>query len=174
MSSLALIIVLAQMNDVVVAEHVATEERPFGVHAGLNAGLVILDADRDGLYGFGTLALGAAMLTQGKATLGVLGVGVSFPLGPPDDTMWVFDLFGEVSGGNTFISPPPGDTVFGAVGVGLGFRWLHHSGFVLGFKLPLFGAAIATKVSLQPGDAVGVFYLANLLALPLVSLGYRF
>jgi hypothetical protein len=155
-------------------EHVADAERPIGLHAGLNLGLIVVDAHLDSIYGFVASALGVALITEGEGAVGVMGIGYSFALSPRGETMWMFDLFGEACGGNLAITQNKQDALTGGLGLGVGFRWLHHSGFVLGFKVPVFGAAIANRGIGNVGKSVGFFYLANLISLPLISLGYRF
>jgi hypothetical protein len=157
-----------------VSGRVALEERPVGVHAAVSLGLISIDANAAGLYGFASCAVGIALLSEGRFTVGVLGIGYSFALSPPGETMWVIDMFAEATGGQLMIASSSQPSMVGGFGLGFGFRWLHQSGFVLGFKLPIVGVATAGSARMNIGDALGAFYWANVLSLPLMSLGYRF
>lgn len=151
-----------------------------GVHAAANIGLLAVDLHVRRSYTFLAGNLGVPLVTNGDIGAFALGSGYSFPLSPPGESMWVMDLFGLVNPGwqrrydffnCTQFSCQPFVAPFFGLGVGLGFRYLHWSGFTFGIKGPVFGAAI------NGGDtssaAVGMFYLANLIGLPILSFGYR-
>jgi hypothetical protein len=144
-----------------------------GVHAAVNIGLLAVDLHVNRSYTFIAGNLGVPLVTNGDLGAFALGSGYSYPLSPPGETMWVLDLFGVVNpgwqamwnSGFTSYSAQP----FVGLGVGVGFRMLHWSGFTFGLKIPVFGAAIngGTRTS----ESVATFYLANAISLPIVSFG---
>ncbi|MFN0063141.1 MAG: hypothetical protein ACKVPX_11580 [Myxococcaceae bacterium] len=106
-----------------------------------------------------------------------MGAGYSLPINTIGQARWVMDFLGTIAPGG--FSPDWGPTNFyTALGVTLGFRMLHPSGFTLGFKIPVFGMSFGPAISrggLFRGDAsVGTYYLSSGLSLPIMSLGYRF
>jgi hypothetical protein len=146
-----------------------------GVHAALNIGLLSVDLHVNHSYSFIGGNIGVPLVSNGTLGAFSLGSGYSLPLSPPDESMWVLDLFGVVtpgwqSGWNATYTAQT-NVPFVGVGVGLGFRYLHWTGFTLGIKAPVFGAAINGGPS--PSDAVVTFYLSGLIAVPIVSLGWR-
>ncbi|MEW5740524.1 MAG: hypothetical protein AB1938_16470 [Myxococcota bacterium] len=146
----------------------------FGVHAGVNIGLIALDLHVRRSYTFFAGNMGVPLVTNGELGATALGSGYSFPLSPPDESMWVLDVFGVANPGwRTTYDQFGGYSkqAFVGLGVGIGFRLLHWSGFTLGIKVPIFGAAI--NGGTRSSDWVGIFYLANVIALPIVSFGYH-
>ncbi len=103
------------------------------------------------------------------------GAGGSFS--PFDSSGWRLDLFGLLgltnlaASGNAY-----GDPISFSVGVGVGLHYTAPSGFTVGFKLPLVGVAITGPSTTQTdfSSRLGQFYATHLVALPVVSLGYRF
>jgi hypothetical protein len=152
-------------------------ERSVGIHVGVNLGLFAFDVQRDHFYGFVSGNLGIPLVTNGAAWAVILGAGYSLPISSPEQTRWVMDFLGTVAPGGSSMSWGP-TSFYTAVGVGLGFRLLHASGFTLGFKIPVFGMAFGPAVggreSFRGDVSVGSYYLASGVSLPVVSFGYRF
>ena len=86
--------------------------------------------------------------------------------------MWYMDLLALGTAGR--IDP---SIVLGG-GIGVGFRYLHRSGFTFPAEVPLFGATAQGSGNNSYGysgaAALGNFYLASAVSLPMVSIGYRF
>jgi hypothetical protein len=144
-----------------------------GVHAALGIGLLAVDLHVNRSSTFIAGNLGVPLATNGAWGAFTLGSGYSSPLSPPGETMWVLDLFGMVNPGwqstwnPTFTSYSA--RPFLGLGVGVGFRFLHWSGFTFGLKIPVFGAAL--NGGRRTSDAVATFYLANVVSLPMISFG---
>lgn len=153
----------------------------FGVHVGLNLGLVSVDAMINRFYVFAAGNFGVPLVTNGGVGAVIAGIGYNIAISQPGDSMWFMDFIGMVPVGwlqtGCFVSPCPNQP-YGGFGVGVGFRLLHRSGFTLGFKIPVFGFTVGPAASagsgFQGASSVGLFYLAALIALPLVSFGFRF
>lgn len=146
-----------------------------GLHAALNIGLLSVDLHVKRWYSFIAGNLGVPMVTNGELGAFAVGSGYSLPLSPPGDSMWLLDLFAVVNPGwqtrwDQF-SMDSSARPFVGLGVGLGFRLLHWSGFTFGIKVPVFGAAI--NGGSTTSEAVSTFYLANGVGLPIVSFGYH-
>lgn len=150
----------------------------FGAYAAVNIGLIGVDLHVDRSYTFLAGNLGVPLVTNGDFGAFAVGSGYSFPLSAPGDSMWVLDVFGVVNPGwqrrydacfdfgcSPVVYP------FVGLGAGVGFRFLHWSGFTFGIKAPVFGAAI--NGGNTTSAAVGTFYLANLVGLPIFSFGFR-
>jgi hypothetical protein len=147
----------------------AVSERSVGIHVGANVGLFELDAQFGHFYAFGAGNLGVPMITDGSVGFGVIGAGYTVPLSAPSESMWYLDLLALGTAGRN-----DERTVAGA-GVGFGFRYLHRSGFTFSVKVPVFGATTALSgPGMDGATSLGHFYLANLVSLPLLSVGYRF
>jgi hypothetical protein len=146
----------------------------FGLHAAVNVGLISVDLHVGHSYSFLAANVGIPLVTNGLTGAFAVGSGYSFPLSAPGESMWVMDVFGVANPGwqrtSCFDCVNPTQFYVG-LGVGIGFRYLHWSGFTFGLKAPVFGAAPGGGTSTS--ETVGTFYLANLIALPLVSFGYR-
>lgn len=147
-------------------------DRSIGVHVAVHIGLFAVDAQAGHFYGFAAGNLGMPLVTDGRTGFGMIGAGYSFALSPPSESMWFMDALFLATAGRV------GDQALLGGGVGVGFRYLHRSGFTFGAKLPVFGAT-AQLSSSTPGGysgaaALGNFYLANLVSLPAVTFGYRF
>jgi hypothetical protein len=151
-----------------------------GVHAAVHIGLVGLDLHVNRSYTFLAGSLGIPLVANGAFGAFAIGSGYSFHVSAPGESMWVLDVFGLVNPGwqqrsdfntcNQFVCVPA-NVPFVGIGVGAGFRFLHWSGFTFGFKLPVFGAAI--NGGRTTAEAVGTFYLANFVGLPILSFGIR-
>jgi hypothetical protein len=137
------------------------------VQLAINVGLVSVDVQVKRFYAFTSGNVGVPLLSNGLIGAFAIGTGYTFALSQPGDSMWFMDLFGLANPG--WMSGAP----FLGIGAGLGLRFLHRSGFTMGFKLPLLGGVIGANQS-GTAAAVGYFFLANAIALPVVSFGYRF
>lgn len=152
----------------------------FGAYAAVNIGLIGIDLHVNRSYTFLAGNLGVPLVTNGSFGAFAIGSGYSFPISTPGESMWVLDVFGVVNPGwqqrydinscNQFACVPA-NVPFVGIGAGVGFRFLHWSGFTFGIKAPVFGAAI--NGGSTTSEAVGTFYLANLVGLPIVSFGFR-
>ena len=111
-----------------VAAVAVVDPHSIGVHLGANVGLLAIDVHQGRFYGFLAANAGVPLLTNGGMGAGVLGLGASFAISAPAESMWFFDAF-------KMIKQP-----FVGVGPGVGFPYLHRSGFVFGVKIPIFGA----------------------------------
>ena len=144
-------------------------QRSFGVHVALNVGLIGVELQHDHFYGFVDGNIGVPLLSRGSQIAFAVAAGLTHAIPAPAASMWFFDVFGLVN--------PGASTRVGYVGfgLGLGLRYLHASGFTVGLRLPIFGAAVIDpKVGRTFGTAVELFYGANLIALPILSVGWRF
>lgn len=137
------------------------------VQVGFNLGLLAVEVQAGHFYGFGAGNVGIPLVTNGQAGAFAIGLGYTFALSTPSESMWFMDLYGLGNPGWL------GGSILMGIGAGIGVRFLHRSGFTLGFKLPIFGAAVSSAGT-TTAAAVGLFYLANAIALPVFSLGYRF
>jgi hypothetical protein len=149
-------------------------DRSIGIHVGLNLGLFAFDVHQGHVYAFVAANAGVPLVSNGSVGAFALGMGYSTALSRPDESMWFMDFFVDALPGwvrTSGLNTP--DLVVG-VGGGLGFRYLHRSGFTLGFKVPVFGASFTTQPNVDTAQSVGSFYLFNLIALPIISFGYRF
>lgn len=146
----------------------------FGLHAALNLGLA-LDVHRGSVYGFASGNIGLPAVSKSPLGMFAIGLGFSAPL-TSSESPWYFDCFAFTVPGwqkiPGLVRAPP----FIGLGVGLGFRWVHRSGFTLGFKVPLAGMAFGEGAGVAPtvSQYVATFYYASVFALPVVSLGYSF
>ena len=162
-------------------------EKSFGLYLGVNLALIGVELQVGRFYGFVAGNIGIPLVTNGGLGAAVLGLGYNVPLSAPGESMWFMDFYGEALPG--WVSVYRYDTPYGAqgtpfvgLGIGVGFRFLHRSGFTLGFKVPIFGLAVGpgaggvgnTGLAPTGSQLVGTYYLANLIALPIVSLGFRF
>jgi hypothetical protein len=152
--------------------------RYFGVHLGMAPG-VALDVDYSYFHAFASTSFLFPLVTSGQVfTAFTAGVGATFPL----NEHWRFDLFGHVapmfwqqygySTGGQQLTP------YVAIGVGMGFHYTASSGWCIGVKLPLLGGAVTGDRpyggTSSVGEAVGYYYLASAMSLPVFSFGYRF
>jgi hypothetical protein len=149
-------------------------DRSIGAHVAVNVGLFALDAQLGHFYAFGAGNLGVPLLTDGRAGFGMIGAGYTFALGPITESHWQVDMMGLATAGRI-----DSYQTLGGVGVGVGFRYLHTSGFTFGAKIPVFGATLPLGGSSPFGGpytgaaSLGNFYLASFITLPCVSFGYR-
>lgn len=155
-----------------VAAERAVPERELGdfelsVKLALHIGLLTADVQVGHFYFFVAGNVGIPLLSNGQIGAFAGGPAFTFALSEKAESMWFMDLQALVNPG--WISGRP----FVGLGAGLGLRYLHKNGFTLAFKLPLLGGAIGAS-SGGTAEAVAYFYLANAIALPVVSLGYHF
>lgn len=145
-----------------------------GIHVGVNLGLFAFDVHQGRFYAFAAANAGIPLVSNGSIGAFALGFGYSAALSRPDESMWFMDFFVEALPGwqQSFNFSTPNLVV--GVGGGLGFRYLHRSGFTMGFKLPVFGASFSTQTNFSASQSVGAFFLFNAIALPIISFGYRF
>lgn len=160
------------------------EEMPnhyVSVSTGINLGLIEFDIASGHLIASFSTAAGVAMVTNGQFAVAEVRVGYAFALSSPGETMWFFDLFVEalpghaVNGSGFPPSHTPGEGLYCGFGVALGFRYVHRSGLVLGFKLPLVGFGVGEWVDGE--DALGnllSYYAAHAFSSSLFTLGLRF
>jgi hypothetical protein len=149
--------------------------RHFGVHAGVNLGLFAVDLHAGHFYGYLAAGMGVTLLSDMRFGAFTGGAGYSLQLSRGRTSDWFMDMLVMGTGGWQDALRQSGFVRYGygGVGLGLGFRFEHGSGFSLGFKIPLFGYAFGADV-LSSARGVGLYYLASLAALPIVSIGYRF
>jgi hypothetical protein len=151
-------------------------ERIVGVHFGLSVSLAV-DAQWRRFYGFvnGNVLFPLTTVTGNAAWMAVaIGAGATVPL--VNGHRWYADMFAEalplyLGGPYTYLG----------VGAGFGLRYAAVSGFTFAVKVPVLGYALRTgrspygyDPSFRPGYGFGYYYLAGLMGLPLVSVGYRF
>lgn len=150
-------------------------DHSIGIHVGVNLGLFAFDVHQGHFYAFAAANAGIPLVSNGSIGAFAIGFGYSTTISRPDESMWFMDFFVEALPGWQQQNARFGtaDLVVG-VGGGLGFRYLHRSGFTMGFKLPVFGASFSTQSNFSAAQSVGVFYLFNGIALPIISFGYRF
>ncbi|MGC4118091.1 MAG: hypothetical protein QM765_26780 [Myxococcales bacterium] len=164
------------------APEIPSVDRHFGVQFGLAPGILALDLAYGSFYGFlsGSLALPLYSIGSGNNFGGItLAPGLTFKLA--DGHNWYFDLFvhGTVAwyGHQDYGYYPYGYTkrtsVDGSAGLGMGFHYTSPSGFTVGFKLPIIGAAFGEDVSDQKSSG-GYYYLNALVSFPAATIGYRF
>jgi hypothetical protein len=145
-------------------------DKSIGVHVAANIGLFEVDGQYGHFYTFAAGNLGVPMITNGQVGFGMIGAGYSVPLSQPSDSMWYLDLLALGTAGRV-----SQDQLVAGAGLGIGFRYLHRSGFTFSAKLPVFGATTALSgQGFDGASSLGAFYLANLVSLPAISIGYRF
>lgn len=147
--------------------------RYFGVHLGMAPG-VALDVDYEYFHAFASTSWLFPLVTSGQMVAFTAGMGASIPFSP----RWRFDVFGHVAPIFESVSGYSGTGLQPHVGFGLGIG-LHYtapSGFSIGVKLPVIGAATttSTQANASVGEIVGWYYLASAFSLPVFSVGYRF
>jgi hypothetical protein len=151
-------------------------ERIAGIHFGMSVSLAV-DAEWRMFYGFanGNVLLPLTTLTGNASWLAFsIGGGVTLPL--VAHSHWRADLFAQVlplymGGAYSYLG----------IGAGIGLRYAAASGFTLGLKLPVIGYAARVghspygyDPSFRANEGFGYYYLASLLGMPLLSVGYRF
>ena len=166
-----------------VPEITPPSDHSVGVHLAVNLGLFAIDVHQGRFYGFASANLGVPLLTNGSFGAFALGLGASVPISSPAESMWYFDVYGMALPGwqDVYGSGGSSKSPFVGFGVGAGFRFLHRSGLVIGFKFPVFGLAAASNYNgysyggqVQTSQLVGLFFLSAIVAMPIVSFGYRF
>ncbi|MEW5742385.1 MAG: hypothetical protein AB1938_25940 [Myxococcota bacterium] len=163
---------VAAPRPVAVPPEELVSDRSVGIHIGVNLGLFAFDVHQGHFYGFASGNAGIPLVTNGQVGAFAIGLGYSTPLSRPSESMWFMDFFLEALPGWWTSQGAPGAVV--GLGGGMGFRYLHRSGFTAGFKVPVFGAAFSVESNVSSAQSVGFFYLFNGVALPIVSFGYRF
>jgi hypothetical protein len=152
-------------------------EHSFGISTGVNIGLIQVDAQYGHFYGFASTTLGVPLVSNGADAVGALGLGYTVALSSPSESMWYFDMYALGMGGKLTSYAPSGSS-YGALGVGVGLRYLHRSGFTMGFKLPLFGASFGDSVNLNGSfngaTSLSNFYFGYLMSSAPLTLGFRF
>ncbi len=151
-------------------------QRIVGLHFGLSVSLMA-DARYERFYGFvnGNVLFPLTTLAGTSPWLAfAIGAGVSLPVRKGSN--WHVDAFAmvlplHVSGPYTYLG----------LGAGAGLRYDGPAGFTFAVKLPLVGISARAGQSpfgydapFRTSYAFGFFYLAGLMGLPLVSVGYRF
>jgi hypothetical protein len=151
------------------------------VSTGINLGLIEFDLVSDHLIASVSTAMGIALVTNGQFSVAEVRVGYAIALSPPGDSMWFFDAFVEALPGRVVSSLgfPVGHTahegLYCGFGLALGFRYVHRSGMVLGFKLPLVGFSVGEWVDGDdPGTNLLSYYAAHAFSSSLFTLGLRF
>jgi hypothetical protein len=163
------------------------EETPthfLSLQSGINFGLIEVGFQSDHFVGAVSTNVGWAVNSNGEQLAGDFRGGYTWALSPPGETMWFFDLTVDVLPGriaNGLVGPfgDPHQGIFFACGASLGFRYVHRSGLVLGFRLPLMGLSFGDWDDTQhPTFDFGTSMSGWLLALGLSSsaftLGLRF
>ncbi len=160
--------------------------RHFGIELGMPPA-VSLDVEASKLYAFGTLSLMMPLLTvteNGQAPFFsasavthlwafMLGMGLTFPISP--QSRWRVDVYALGGGSNWNSGEQNPATAFAALGLGFGFHVTLDNGFTIGFKFPALGVGTATSgIGVSNATALGAFFSTSLVALPPVTLGYRF
>lgn len=158
-------------------------ERPryVGVTFGL-APSVNIDVDYGLFHGFATGSLVFPMATSGQLLPFSVGAGFGVPVSSkrPNLKLDLFFMVAPIAG----YSPSGGGGGLLAAGVGLGMHYTWDNGLTMGFTAPILGYSTPIDCTPDPtygygctnesGSAVGMFYLAGAMALPLGFLGYRF
>jgi hypothetical protein len=145
---------------------------------GVNVGLFAIDVSARGFYGFAAGNVGVPLLDNGSFGAFAFGAGLTRIFAAGDTVVWTGELFALAQPGwANYALGISGQEAFFSAGVGMGMRFIFKSRLVLGLKFPLMGAAFSPSLSQSyqsASNSVGVFYLASAVALPLVSLGFRF
>jgi hypothetical protein len=146
---------------------------------GVNVGLFALDVSASGFYGFVAGNVGVPLLVNGSFGAFSLGAGVTRIFASGDSVVWTGELFALAQPGwtTTYGAYGYGKEAYFSAGAGIGMRFVFKSRLVLGLKLPLMGAAYSPSISQSyagTSNAVLTFYLASAVALPIISLGFRF
>lgn len=142
------------------------KESGVSVQMAAHVGLLEVDVQIGRFYGFAAGNIGIPLLTDGQVGALTAGLGYTFALRKSAEVAWYMDLL--ALGNFMWLGQMP----MGGFGVGMGFRMVHASGFTMGFKIPALGGEIGAGGGTQM--AVAYFFLANAIALPVFSLGYRF
>ncbi len=152
-------------------------ERHVGLQLYSGPGNLMVDVDLGRFYGYAGGSIGYPIIFSGTSEQyggGVVGAGVQWRLSPT--TRWKFDLTGT-------LLPTWWAGFSMGIGVTAGFHWTSPSGLTVGFKIPVFGVAPGNSIVGDSGNGHSVnsgsllvanYYLEAAMALPIVSLGYRF
>lgn len=144
------------------------------MHLGLSPGIAA-DFEFGMFYMFLSASPLATLASSGNVFGFCAGAGLSITL----PSRWHFDVFADVAplwwkGGPSSFGQ---EASYVGLGVGIGFHYTSPRGWAIGFKAPLLGAAPTlggTGSGYDVTAATEMFYLANVVSLPMVSLGYRF
>ncbi len=105
------------MQAAAVADQIKpVSEHSFGIHTGVNIGLVQLDAQYDHFYGYASTTLGIPLITNGNDFIGNVGLGYTVALSSPAESMWFFDMYAQGLGGKMALSTNTTPSTYGAVG----------------------------------------------------------
>ncbi len=156
----------------------APSEHYFGIHTGVNLGMIQVDMMSGRFYGAASTTLGVPLLSNGQWVVGNVMLGYNLAISSPNESMWYFDIFAQVLPGRLQLSGNSGGGYCG-FGFGVGLRYLHRSGLTLGLRLPVFGfgfgdAANDGNGSFNGPSSVGSYYLANLASSSIFTIGFRF
>ncbi|MFT3841986.1 MAG: hypothetical protein QM723_33655 [Myxococcaceae bacterium] len=163
------------------------EETPthfVSLQTGINFGLIEVGFQSDHFVGSISTNVGWAVTSNGQQLAGDIRAGYAWALSPPGDTMWFFDLTVDLLPGriaNGLVGPfgDPNQGLFFAFGASVAFRYVHRSGLVLGFRLPLVGLSFGDWVNHQHdsfdfGTSMSGWYLGLGLSSSIFTLGLRF
>jgi len=156
---------------------VCADEQKVGIHLGVNLALFAFDVQVGHFYAMVAGNAAVPLLSNGDYGAFTLLGGYSTAIHRGYTGSWKMDILLQASPGWRNFYPQDNSRVVSAfVGVGavLGFRYEHRSGFSLGFKIPVFGYSIGRNGPAGTITGVGNYYLASIVSLPVVSLGYRF
>lgn len=154
---------------------VPRQPRHFGIMAGVNIGLFAIDIQAGHFYAYLSAGMGVTLLSDMRFGAFAGGAGYTLQIKRARTLDWYLDMMAMGVGGWQDVTRPSAIVRYGygGVGLGVGFRMEHVSGFSLGFKIPVFGYAFGPQIR-RSADGVGLYYLSSLASLPIVSLGYRF
>jgi len=150
--------------------------RSVGLQFGV-PGTLVVDADYKLFHAFASANVLFPILTasgDSRWYAAAVGAGISLPMS--STSRWKLDVFGEVmplhiASFYTYL----------ATGIGVGFHHTAASGLAFGFTFPVFG--FSTRLGSSPygydasfryNNSLGYYYLAGLVGMPLVTVGYRF
>ncbi len=152
------------------------------VQTGVNLGMIELSIASGHFVAAVSTSPGWAVVSNGQEMAADFRAGYSWALSPEDETMWFFDLVVDAIPARvgTSFGRQPNEGLLFASGLAIGFRYVHRSGLVLGFRLPILGLAFGDWISGQHdgnfdfGTSMGGWYLALGLSSSLFTLGLRF
>jgi hypothetical protein len=159
-----------------------SDQRHLGLQLYTGPGNLMIDLDLGRFYGFVGASIGYPIIFSGTSSQyagGVIALGAQWRLSPT--SRWKFDLAGT-------LLPTWWSGFSMGIGVSAGFHWTSVSGFTVGFKIPVFGLApgyssvtgaySSSSSGYRPVNTgallIANYYLEAGMALPIVSLGYRF
>lgn len=155
-----------------------------GLQLGVGPGNVFLDVDYGHFYGFLGTSIGYPIIFSGSNNdqFFAFAVGAGGTWRISSHSNWKFDLVGT-------LTPTWWGGFSAGIGIAAGFHYTSPTGFTVGFKIPLIGAAPGCNGVVGDGSfdgtsggcnkvsggaqLVGNYYLQAGMSLPLVTLGYR-